>query len=102
MHNLYVNYVRSYGRPAAMDERRGGEPAVVPNQIPTVEIKETLAAFNSLPQDQREALLLVVVEGLSYREAAKVLKIPLGTVLSRVSRARQALQGGGSIQPRYH
>jgi RNA polymerase sigma-70 factor, ECF subfamily len=102
MHNLYVNYVRSYGHPESVADQGEDEPAVVPNQIPTVEIKETLKAFNCLPQDQRQALLLVAVEGLSYREAAKVLQIPVGTVLPRVSRARQALHAAGNIEPRYH
>jgi RNA polymerase sigma-70 factor, ECF subfamily len=101
MHNLYVNYVRSHRHPASPSIHEE-EPAVVPNQIPTVEIKETLKAFNCLPQDQREALLLVAVEGLSYREAARVLQVPIGTVLSRVSRARQALHMGGNVPPNYH
>src|SRR5437867_2030433 len=51
MHNVYVNYVRSYGDPASPTTPE--EAVVVPNQIPTVEIKETLKAFNCLPEDQR-------------------------------------------------
>jgi len=45
-----------------------------------------------LPQEQREVLLLVALEGLSYREAAEVQGVPIGTVMSRLSRARTALR----------
>jgi RNA polymerase sigma-70 factor (ECF subfamily) len=45
-----------------------------------------------LPQEQREVLLLVTLEGLSYREAAEVQGVPVGTVMSRLSRARTALR----------
>jgi len=44
-----------------------------------------------LPEDQREAILLVYIEGLKYQQAAKVLKIPLGTLMSRLARARMVL-----------
>ncbi|NDL65235.1 sigma-70 family RNA polymerase sigma factor [Enterobacteriales bacterium SAP-6] len=50
-----------------------------------------LAGFASLPTDQRAILLLVGVEGLRYREVADTLNIPLGTVMSRLSRARRQL-----------
>lgn len=45
-----------------------------------------------LPQEQREVLLLVALEGLSYREAAEVQGVPIGTVMSRLSRARTTLR----------
>jgi RNA polymerase sigma-70 factor (ECF subfamily) len=45
-----------------------------------------------LPQEQREVLLLVTLEGLSYREAAEVQGVPIGTVMSRLSRARTAMR----------
>jgi len=45
-----------------------------------------------LPEDQRLAVSLVLVEGLSYKDAAEVLEIPLGTVTSRLARGREALQ----------
>ena len=53
---------------------------------------EMQAALSQLPADLREALLLVVVGELTHREAAEVLNVPLGTVLSRVSRARVRLR----------
>ena len=48
-------------------------------------------ALTNLPLEQREALLLVAVEGLSYRDAADILEIPIGTLTSRIARAREAL-----------
>jgi RNA polymerase sigma-70 factor (ECF subfamily) len=45
-----------------------------------------------LPSEQREVIALVLVEGLSYREAAAVLEVPMGTVTSRLARGREALQ----------
>ena len=51
----------------------------------------TLAALEQLSEDQRAALLLTSVEGLSYEEAAQTLAIPMGTLMSRISRGRQRL-----------
>lgn len=50
------------------------------------------AAFARLPEEQRAALHLVAIEGLSYQAAAEVLGIPQGTLMSRISRARAALR----------
>jgi RNA polymerase sigma-70 factor (ECF subfamily) len=74
-----------------------------------VEARLTLAevrrAVDRLPPDQRAALLLVTVEGLSYKEAAEVVDVPVGTIMSRLARARIALQlqleaGGGMPRSR--
>lgn len=54
-------------------------------------LKRTMQAIGLLPQDQRELLLLVCVEELSYRDAAEVLGLPIGTVMSRLARARRKL-----------
>ena len=48
-------------------------------------------AFGRLPEEQRAALHLVTIEGLAYQEAADVLGIPIGTLMSRLGRARAAL-----------
>jgi len=53
---------------------------------------DLLAALARLPLEQREPLLLVTLEQLSYAECADVLRIPIGTVMSRVSRGRAALR----------
>lgn len=54
--------------------------------------RSTLEALQSLPVEQRSLLLWVSVEGLSYQEVADILQVPVGTVMSRLSRARQALR----------
>jgi len=56
-----------------------------------VELERVDAAMQSLPEEQRSALLLVAVEGRSYAEVSEILDIPLGTVMSRVARARRGL-----------
>ena len=53
---------------------------------------EVLAQLDTLPEDQRAVLLLIGVEGLSYDEAAQVLGVPVGTVMSRLSRGRDRLR----------
>ncbi|RBH59851.1 MULTISPECIES: sigma-70 family RNA polymerase sigma factor [Pseudomonas] len=58
----------------------------------TVVAQSTLEAFELLPTEQRALLLWVSVEGLSYKEVAEILDVPTGTVMSRLSRARQALR----------
>lgn len=50
------------------------------------------SALAALPEEQRMVVMLVLVEGLSYKEAAEALEVPVGTVTSRLARARQALQ----------
>lgn len=55
-------------------------------------LAQTRERFARLPDDQRIALALVVIEGLSYRDAAEQLDIPVGTLMSRLSRAREALR----------
>lgn len=65
-------------------------------------------AINALPPDQREVMILVCVEEFSYREAAETLEVPIGTVMSRLARARQAIalavgiNGAGNRSDRSH
>ena len=56
--------------------------------------------FAELPTEQRAVLTLVVLDGLSYREAAEILEVPAGTVMSRLSRARAALQRSVDLSDR--
>jgi RNA polymerase sigma-70 factor (ECF subfamily) len=51
-----------------------------------------MSAIERLPPDHRSVLLLISVEDLSYAEAAKVIGVPVGTVMSRLSRAREQLR----------
>jgi RNA polymerase sigma-70 factor, ECF subfamily len=57
-----------------------------------LQLGEVRRAVDLLPADQRAVLLLVTVDGLSYKEAAEVLQVPVGTVMSRLARGRLALQ----------
>lgn len=70
---------------------------VVEPQVPSASpgrlaFAETARAMQLLPDEQRQALLLVAVEDMSYAEAAAALEIPMGTLMSRLSRARTALR----------
>jgi RNA polymerase sigma factor (sigma-70 family) len=67
-------------------------PGIAGGQDSALEHRDLLRAFSSLPEEQRAVLLLVGVEDLSYDEAARVLGIPIGTVMSRLSRARERLR----------
>lgn len=62
-----------------------------PTQFHRLHHADLLAALDRLPEEQRAVLLLVSVEDLSYADAAKVLDIPIGTVMSRLSRGRERL-----------
>jgi RNA polymerase sigma-70 factor (ECF subfamily) len=95
LHNLAVNQFRrsaSRGKHIAIEEANEddfGQDAVQEQKLMYQDVLDKLAR---LPEDQRAVLLLVAVEDLSYAEAANVLDIPVGTVMSRLSRARERLQ----------
>jgi RNA polymerase sigma-70 factor, ECF subfamily len=78
------------------------EPAMPPSQPGRLALAETARAIERLPEEQRQALLLVALQGFSYAEAAKILGIPEGTLMSRLGRARAALREmtGTSGEPR--
>lgn len=61
-------------------------------QEAVVRLGQLRAAFLALPDEQREALSLIALEGMTYAEAAKVAAVPLGTLMSRVARARASLR----------
>lgn len=75
--------------PADIEISDGGRAARLPED--RMMLARTAAAMATLPEPQRAVLSLVAVEGLSYKEAAGVLEVPVGTVMSRLSRAREAL-----------
>ncbi|WP_108660129.1 sigma-70 family RNA polymerase sigma factor [Acuticoccus kandeliae] len=94
MHNLFIDRTRS-ARAAQAREKAWAELKPVfanPEGEAAARLMQLRAAFLSLPRDQREALHLVSVEGLSVAEAGAILAIPVGTVMSRVGRARAALR----------
>jgi RNA polymerase sigma-70 factor (ECF subfamily) len=55
-------------------------------------LRDILSGLDALPEEQRSVLLLVGVEDLSYEQAAQVLEVPIGTVMSRLSRAREKMR----------
>jgi RNA polymerase sigma-70 factor (ECF subfamily) len=67
-------------------------PGVDGGRQSALEHRDLLRAFAALPEEQRTVLLLVGVEDLSYQEAARVLGVPIGTVMSRLSRGRECLR----------
>ena len=99
--NLWRNQTRSIrrrGEDIALDSLLV-EPMVPAPQPGRIALSEMSRALDSLPPEQREALLLVVLEGKSYEEAAQILEIPTGTLMSRIGRARTALRALTSENP---
>lgn len=75
---------------AELGERVGNDGEA--EMLARLEAKDVWQAMAALPQEQREAVALVCVEGLAYREAAAALGVPIGTLTSRLARGREALQ----------
>lgn len=104
MHNVFVNQYRAAG---AMDFRSPEdlpEVAVRPQQLDGIELRELERALQQLSPEQREVLLLVTLEDMSYEDTARILGTPIGTVMSRLSRARERLRqvlAGQSAVPDY-
>ncbi len=104
MHNLHVNAVRkASSRPSVVALADwDGDRSIRPAQESAVEARGVIRALELLPPDQREVILLVGLEELTYQEVAKVAGIPIGTVMSRLSRGRQRLRdivGEGGEKP---
>ena len=101
LRNLHVGGHRRdarRGTSVALDEET--LPGTAAAQETAVEATDVLSAVGQLPDDQKSLLLLVGVEDFSYDEAARILDLPLGTVMSRLSRARRALRAildGGRV-----
>ena len=91
MHNVHVNQVRA-ARPTDTLEDEMPELAQRAAQGDALLVRDLERALAALPVAQREVLLLVALEDLSYEETARVLGIPIGTVMSRLARAREKLR----------
>jgi RNA polymerase sigma factor (sigma-70 family) len=95
--NLWIDEGRSRQRKAAWEappdegERQGFDGAGAIER--SAELSQVMAAMSRLPDEQREVVALILVEGLGYREAAEALDLPIGTVSSRLVRGRNALLG---------
>src|SRR5216683_1665243 len=93
MHNEHVNGVRRSMRGAVLvSDEELGELGHAPAQEAPVELREIRGAVQRLPRDQREPLILHWLHGLKYEEIATLMDLPIGTVQSRISRARKALR----------
>ena len=102
MHNLHANSVRSAVRrppPAPYDDVAFAVPSRA-TQEDALEVASLADALAHLPEEQRAVILLVGLEEMSYQEAASVLGVPIGTVMSRLHRGRERLRtlltGGGA------
>ncbi len=101
MHNLFVNQIRA-PRPAetALDEAL--EVPVSGGQMEALAARDMHAALLRLPEEQRAVILLVGLEQFGYAEAAQVLGVPVGTVMSRLARARERLRHILAGEPAAH
>ena len=95
LHNLAIEQFRqsaTRGRHVPIDETNEDDFHEAAAQEQKLLYQDVLNKLARLPEDQRSVLLLVAVEDLSYADAAKVLNVPVGTVMSRLSRARERLR----------
>jgi RNA polymerase sigma-70 factor (ECF subfamily) len=92
MHNVFVNQLRS--RQAHPEDALDDDvlPTVAPTDGARLEIRDLQTALALLPPEQREVVLLVGLEQLTYAEVASALGIPIGTVMSRLFRGRERLR----------
>ena len=106
LHNLALNRLRQSARRGPhlpIEAAAETSTALPPVQEQGLRHRDLLRALESLPEEQRSVVLLVSVEDLSYAEVAEVLKIPVGTVMSRLSRGRErlrlAMEGAAEAMP---
>lgn len=93
MHNLRVDQLRRGGLSTTLlDEDEVADVPVRPTQSDLLEVMDLETALRQLPDEQREILLLVALEEMSYADIAALLGIPIGTVMSRLSRGRERLR----------
>jgi RNA polymerase sigma-70 factor (ECF subfamily) len=94
MHNQHVNMVRRAMRDdATVDiEQMSSSLTAITDPTASRQLRELDTALARLPAEQREVILLVGLEGMSYEAAAQILEVPVGTVRSRLSRGRDALR----------
>lgn len=95
LHNLAINTMRRNNRrgvAVAIDAVEESTMATLPSQEAGLAQRDVLRAVAQLPEDQRTLLLLIALEGVSYAEAATITGVPVGTVMSRLSRGRERLR----------
>jgi RNA polymerase sigma-70 factor (ECF subfamily) len=92
MHNLHVDQIRKPSVSTVVLDDDTPMPSFNAPQTDRLEIRDMESALKMLPAEQREILLLVALEEMTYEEVATALRIPAGTVMSRLSRARERLR----------
>jgi len=95
LRNLYINQIRKQARRGVdmpYDETLDTAGSTAPGQEHSLAVRDMKQALACLPDEQRETLLLVGLEGMSYKETAEIQGVPVGTVMSRLSRGRGALR----------
>lgn len=92
MHNLHVDQLRAARLPLVALDDDTPQAVQQAQQSAGLEVRDMQAALDLLPAGQREVLLLVALEEMTYEEVARMLSLPLGTVMSRLSRAREKLR----------
>jgi RNA polymerase sigma-70 factor (ECF subfamily) len=106
LHNLYVNSVRRGTRESINVPLQDVEPVLMerPAQGGGLTLRDLGRTMTRLTEEQRQVLLLVGLEGMSYDEVASILGVPVGTVRSRLSRGREELRRmlDGGAPPRPH
>jgi len=91
---IWIDQIRSRDvrkEEAEVEDDRFGSDEPVRRVEARLALEEVRRAAARLPADQRAALMLVTVEGFSYKEAAEIAQVPVGTIMSRLARARVAL-----------
>ncbi len=92
MHNLHVDGVRRPKIKTVTIDDDTPEVAMAPTQGERLAVLDLEAALNRLPVEQKEIVLLVALEDMSYADVANTLGVPIGTVMSRLSRGRERLR----------
>jgi len=92
MHNLHVDGVRRPRLATQSIDDDTPEVAMAPTQGERLAVLDLQAALDQLPVEQKEIVLLVALEDMAYADVAKALGIPIGTVMSRLSRGRERLR----------
>ena len=102
LHNLYANGARRRSRFRALfrSTDEAPEPTTPARQADAVSLHDLEKALGQLPEEQRQVVLLVGLEGFSYAEAAGIVDVPIGTVMSRLSRGREKLRGLMAVDAR--
>jgi RNA polymerase sigma-70 factor, ECF subfamily len=105
LRNIHVSGLRRAGRSqivASIDDMASGEDTIMGDQESQMGVRSIAEALDQLPPAHREVILLIALEDMSYRDVAEITGVPLGTVMSRLSRARNSLRNileGNGVPP---